>query len=65
MELSNAQILEVKQSLCSAVACEIRAFLYESLNQEIGSDRVITLLAIAEKRALKTVRFLPISKLIG
>jgi hypothetical protein len=65
MELSNAQILEVKESLSSAVACEIRAYLYDSLQQELGSDRVITLLAIAEKLALKTVRFLPVSKLIG
>lgn len=63
MNVTSTQVKDIKESLCSMIACEMRSFLYDSLVKDMDRDRVFTMLAIAEKKALKSVKSVQVAKL--
>ena len=64
MQFTSRQQAEIKDSLCSMVACEIRAVLYEALSKELGTSRTISMLSHAEKRALSSIARVRLSSLM-
>ena len=61
--VSNNEYQEIKTTLINCLASELRAALYQSLVNELGSQRTLCLLLAAEEKAKKAVVSLPYKSL--
>ena len=61
--ISNNEYQEIKTTLIDCLASELRASLYEPLIKELGHQRTMMLLLVAEDKAKKAVVSLPYKSL--
>lgn len=60
----NTEFKEIKNSLISALACELRASLWDQLVAELGKQKTLNLLLAAEQVATSNVRTLQYKHLV-